>query len=305
MRIIQNRIYFFIFSLLVIIPGTIAIILWGLKPSIDFSGGTLLELQFSDQQNINSQQINYELKSQNLQDLNVVNTGSNIVLIRTKEMPKDQVDNVKKSLGDKFGKVDEKRYESVGPIVSTDLTKKAIYSIIIASLGIIIYIAISFRKVPKPASSLRFGICAIIALLHDLLFVIGLFAILGHYFNVEIDALFITALLTIMGFSVHDTIVVYDRLRENLRQNVDKSFEEVANDSVNQTIIRSLITSLTVLITLSALYIFGGATIKYFVLALLIGIFIGTYSSIFVATPLLVVWQNIAQKRKDRKNRVK
>jgi preprotein translocase subunit SecF len=298
MKIIQNRIYFFIFSLVIIIPGMIALILWGLKPSIDFSGGTLLELQFSEKQSVASQDVSTELKSQNLQDLNVVNTDSNTVLIRTKEISKDQVNTIKKDLQDKMGVVSEKRYESVGPIVSTDLAKKAIYSIILASLGIIIYIAISFRKMPRRASSFRFGICAIIALLHDLLFVIGIFAILGHYFNIEVDALFITALLTIMGFSVHDTIVVFDRLRENLRLNVDKSFEEVANDSVNQTIVRSLITSLTVLITLSALYIFGGTSIRYFVLALLIGIFIGTYSSIFVATPLLVVWQNIIEKRK-------
>ena len=157
---------------------------------------------------------------------------------------------------------------------------------------IVLYIAFSFRKVPKPTSSLRFGVAAVVALIHDVLLVIGVFAILGKFLGVEIDTMFVTALLTIIGFSVHDTIVVFDRIRENLLKNSGKKFIEVANLSVVQTLARSLNTSLTVIFVLFALLLFGGETIKWFIVALLVGIISGTYSSIFNATALLVFWEN-------------
>ena len=162
---------------------------------------------------------------------------------------------------------------------------------IVASIFIVLYIAFSFRQVSKPASSWRFGITAIVALFHDILLIIGVFAILGKFLGVEVDTLFVTALLTIIGFSVHDTIVVFDRIRENLQKNIGKKFTEVANISVVQTLGRSLNTSLTVIFVLIALLLFGGETIKWFVVALLIGIISGTYSSIFNATALLVWWE--------------
>jgi len=180
----------------------------------------------------------------------------------------------------------------VGPVVGAETAKKAFVALAWAMIGIMSYIAYAFRNIPKPYSSIKFGISAIIAMFHDAYVVIGFFAILGHYFGVEIDALFITALLTVLGFSVHDTIVVFDRIRENLRK-LPKSFnfEEVANFSVVETLARSLATSFTVVLTLSSLYVLGGASIKNFVLAMLVGIISGTYSSIFTATPILVLWE--------------
>jgi preprotein translocase subunit SecF len=172
--------------------------------------------------------------------------------------------------------------------------------VIISSILILIYIAISFRKVPKPTNSLRFGIATIIALLHDVLVLVGIFSILGHFFSVEIDSLFITAVLTVMGFSVHDTIVVFDRIRENLRKVGGVAFEQVVNESILQTFVRSLNTSLTALLVLFALLLFGGGSIHWFVLALLIGIASGTYSSIFNAAPILVTWHELDQKRKKK-----
>ncbi len=212
--------------------------------------------------------------------------------------------NGEKNLQDALKKVGEyrqNRLETVGPTVSSDLKRKAIIAVILASLAIILYIAIAFRKVPKPASSWRFGICAVLALIHDLAFVAGGFAILGHFFGYEVDSLFITALLTIMGFSVHDTIVVFDRIRENLRKSPSLDFETNVNNSILQTINRSLNTSFTVLIVLLALFLLGGATLKHFMLALLLGIAIGTYSSIFNASPLLVSWQAWSSRRAERK----
>jgi preprotein translocase subunit SecF len=176
-------------------------------------------------------------------------------------------------------------------VVGKELKKNAIYQLILVSLGIILYISYAFRKVPKPMTSWRFGWSAIIALLHDLLFVLGFFSLLGHFWGVEIDSMFVTALLTVLGFSVHDTIVVFDRIRENLKIYAGQSLEFVVNHSIAQTIVRSLNTSLTVLFVLLSLLLFGGESIRYFVLALFVGIIVGTYSSIFIASPVLMLFQ--------------
>ena len=167
-----------------------------------------------------------------------------------------------------------------------------------ASLLIVVYITYVFRKVPKPASSFRFGVSVVLALLHDVLVVVGLFSLLGHFFKVEVDSLFVTAVLTIIGFSVHDTIVVFDRIRENLEKMAGRPFEQIVNDSILQTLNRSLNTSLTVILVLFALLLFGGETIRWFVVALLVGVISGTYSSIFNAAPILVVWHQWSLKRK-------
>lgn len=196
-----------------------------------------------------------------------------------------------------FGKVKELRFEAVGPTISSELTNKTIWAVLLASLFIILYLAWAFRNVPAPASAWRFGICAIAALLHDVLFVLGIYSIMGAYFNTELDILFLPAILTVMSFSVHDSIVVFDRIRENLRKYTKESFEEVVNISVNETLVRSLNLSLTVIITLLALYLFGATSIKSFVLTLIIGLISGTYSSIFNASPLLVTWHYWANKK--------
>ena len=192
--------------------------------------------------------------------------------------------------------IEEKRFESIGPVIGEEMKQRAYSAVAMVLLLIILYIAFAFRKVSRPVASWKYGVAAILALFHDVFIPTGIFAILGHYFGVEIDLLFVTGLLTILGFSVHDTIVVFDRIRENLRKGVAKNFENTVNISINQTIVRSINTSLTVFLTLLAIYIFGGASTKYFSLLLMMGIFFGTYSSIFVASALLVDWEKWKKK---------
>jgi preprotein translocase subunit SecF len=299
MDIVGKRKIWYLISAILIIPGIISLFLWGLKLGIDFKGGTLAEYEFIKTTSV--EEVKNALKEQNIQNLSVLSTGSQTILIRAETIDQEKHQKLIDNLA-KIGENKEIRYESVGPTVSSNIRNKAYWAVGFASLAIILYIAFTFRRVPRPASSWRFGICAVIALLHDLIFVIGLFSILGHFLNYEIDSLFITALLTIMGFSVHDTIVVFDRIRENLRKNPSKSFSENVNTSIIQTLNRSLNTSLTVIIVLSSLYFLGGKTLEHFVLALLVGITIGTYSSIFNASQLLVSWQGWITNRLKKEN---
>ena len=198
---------------------------------------------------------------------------------------------IREDLNNKLGKVEELRFETVGPVIGQESTRNAFKAVIAASIAIIIYIAASFRQIPKPYSPWKFGVAAVLALIHDVLVVIGIFSLLGHFFHVEIDSLFITALLTVMGFSVHDSIVVFDRIRENLRKMSGEPFDRIVNASLVQTLARSLSTSLTVIFTLFALLLFSGESNRWFIVALLVGITSGTYSSIFNASPLLVIWE--------------
>lgn len=186
--------------------------------------------------------------------------------------------------------VEEIRFESIGPVIGQELKNKAILAIILVLMAIIAYLAYAFRKVSRPVPSWQYGVAAVIALTHDILIVTGIFSVLGHFFNIQVDALFVTALLTILGFSVHDTIVTFDRIRENIFRRQDRTFEEVINYSINETITRSINTTLTVLIVLTAIFLFGGASVKYFILALIFGVIVGTYSSIFIASPLVLIW---------------
>lgn len=293
----KNKIWFGI-SLAIIIAGVISWSMWGLKFGIDFQGGTLLELSFKD--NVDSTKISEELSGLDFINGNFTlqKTGDKSVLIKTLPLDKDQVTKIESTLSTKIGESQSLRLETVGPTVSNNLKTKAIWAVVLAALAIIFYIAYAFRAIPKPANSWRFGVCAVIALLHDLLVTIGLYALLCHFYGFEINALFITALLTVMGFSVHDTIVVFDRIRENLKRFPSKDFTTVANESVLQTLARSLNTSLTLIIVLLSLLLLGGETTRAFIAALLIGVTIGTYSSIFTATPLLVVWQNYKRNPK-------
>lgn len=297
MQIIKHYKLWFLISGILIIPGIIAWIVWGLNLGIDFKGGTITTVK--PVQKTTAAQIITMLKPLSLKDIEVQPVGQDQYQIRTMTTGEKLDLNIKQALTPKGSKTtaDVVSFESIGPSISQGLVRNAFLAVIIASLAIILYIAFSFRKVPKPANSWRFGVCAVAALIHDVLFVVGIFAILGHFFGYEINTLFITALLTVMGFSVHDTIVVFDRIRENLRLSPSKAFGENVNDSIIQTFARSLNTSLTVLIVLLSMFWLGGASIKQFVLALLVGIFIGTYSSIFNASQLLVVWQNISSRR--------
>lgn len=296
MNIIGRRKIWYLISLVLIVPGIVALILWGIPTGLDFKGGTLLDIQFNNPPT--KDQVQQAIDNAGIKNANTQTSGNDFI-IRMSVIDQTALQKLTDELA-KVGEYKQNRLETVGPTVSSDLKRKAVMAVILASVAIIIYIAIAFRKVPRPASSWRFGVCAVIALIHDLAFVIGVFAILGHFLGFEIDALFITALLTIMGFSVHDTIVVFDRIRENLRKSPSLDFETNVNNSILQTLNRSLNTSFTVLIVLLALYLLGGLTLHHFTLALLVGIAIGTYSSIFNASPLLVSWQGWSARRLSR-----
>lgn len=304
MNIIGRKNWYFGLSLLVLISGIIAIFMWGFNLSIDFTGGSRLTFSFEKNvtdSNINS--ISKIFKDQNIRVANIEKSDK-LIFVRTPPINESQNNKLISAISKEF-KGEQQEIETIGPTIGQETAFNALKAIVIAAILIVLYITWSFRQVPRPASSLRFGVCAIIALIHDVLIVVGAFAVLGHFFNVEIDSLFVTAILTIIGFSVHDTIVVFDRIRENLKRFGSLNFDKTVNDSIIQTIDRSLNTSLTVVLVLVTLLLFGGESIRWFVVALLIGIVVGTYSSIFTAAPLLVVWHGLSNKKQvinDKKN---
>ena len=302
MDIIGKKNLFFVISLLVIIPGIISLVLFGLKLSIDFAGGSRIEVQNSEFKIKNSEQEVRKIITSDGVDINAVwKSGEETYIVRTKPIDQATYKKIIQDLKKKYKEMKEVSFQTIGPTISGETTINAFKSVVFASLLIVLYIAWSFREVPKPTSSVRFGICAIAALLHDVLVVVGIFSILGKIWGVEIDSLFITALLTVIGFSVHDTIVVFDRIRENLRRTSGVPFPKVVNESILQTLNRSLNTSLTVILVLFSLLLFGGDSIRWFIVALLVGVVSGTYSSIFNAAPLLVLWEEWRDKKESRK----
>lgn len=295
LKILNYYKYLFAFSGIILLAGIISLSVFGLRLGIDFKGGTVTELAFT--QNYNIDQVRSVVEGENLGTFQLQTSGDKGIIIRTGTLEKEKHDALLEKIKSQIGDYEEKRFDSIGPVVGEELKKDAIYQLILVSLGIVFYIAYAFRKVARPITSWQFGVAAIIALVHDLLIVLGIFSLLGHFHGVEIDSLFVTAMLTVLGFSIHDTIVVFDRVRENLKIYAGQSIEFVVNHSITQTLVRSLNTSLTVLFVLLALLLFGGETIRYFVLALFIGIIAGTYSSIFVAAPILVLWQQWKQRK--------
>lgn len=296
MNLIAKRRLWYAISLVIIVPGTISLLMNGLRLGIEFKGGQNLEVKGQ----ISAEDVRQKAESLDIKDVSVVSSGSNSLLrYRDESQPKTQQNNHQELSKDLAAKGHpEISFQTVGPSVSRDITRNAILSVALASLAIVLYIAFAFRNIPPPMTSWQFGIVAIIAMLHDALLLVGVFSILGAVAGVEVDSLFITAVLTAIGFSVHDTIVVFDRIRENLRRERG-SFEETVNTSILETAARSLNTSLTVLLALLALYLVGGESIKLFVLALLVGIASGTYSSVLTASPLLVTWHNLRQKKPE------
>jgi preprotein translocase subunit SecF len=290
-NIIGYRKWYFLFSALILLPGTLALILWGLRLGIDFTGGSMLEVRLTRE--VAPAAIRDVLTQQGLPEATVVTTqdigGRTSYLIRTRTIDTPQKSRVLEALGLEFGSVVEDRFESVGPTIGEETTQKAIIAVSLASVLILAYLSYAFRQVPSPW---RYGACAVVALAHDVLLVVGLWSIFGRVFGLEVDALFVTAMLAVVGFSVNDTIVVFDRVRENVGRFPGETFERVVNFSLNQTLDRSVITGLTSMFTLTALLLLGGPTIRNFVLAMLVGLISGTYSSIFNASCLLVVWEN-------------
>jgi preprotein translocase subunit SecF len=297
MNLIKYRYLYFGISLLVIIPGVLALIIWGLPLGIDFTGGSLLEVKFASGQPpaIADVAALYNEMSTSQTDISnplVQPIGTDSLSINSKEINDTLKSEIVTALKDRFGggqDVTILNFTQVSAVIGKEVAIRAAGAVALASLAILIYITIAFRKVPN---SFRYGTAAIIATIHDILVTLGAEAILGHFLGWQADALFLTALLTIIGFSVHDDIVVFDRIRENsnLYRRID--FTTVVNHSIVQTLDRSINTQLTVMFTLLALALFGGTSIRHFVVILLVGVFSGTYSSIFNASPVLVVWEN-------------
>lgn len=299
-NIVGKRKIFYTFSLFLNAVGIFSIIFWGLHFGIDFKGGSLIEVEFLAERPEVSL-VKEKVNSLGLGEPSIQPSGDKIMMLRLKDLDETAHQQILKTLGD-IGQIEEKRFDSVGPIIGEELKSRAYLAIFTVLILIILYIAFAFRKVSRPVQSWKYGVAAIIALIHDVFIPTGIFSILGHYMGIEIDLLFVTGLLTILGFSVHDTIVVFDRIRENLRKGVAKTFEETVNVSINQTMVRSINTSLTVFLALLAIFIFGGVSIKYFALLLMIGVFFGTYSSIFVASSILVSWEAWRQKKIAQKS---
>lgn len=297
MNIIGKKYWYFVLSAIVIVPGIISLLLFGLNPSIDFTGGSVLQFSVGKSQSIDRDKVKEIVEKEKAGFQSIKILDSNDAIVRTKPIDQKTKTNIVNDLKKQYKGFSESSFETVGPVIGQETESNAIKAVLIASFAITAYIAFAFRAVSKPVASWKFGVAAVAALLHDLLVVVGIFSILGHFLGVEVDSLFITALLTVMGFSVHDTIVVFDRIRENLKKNVSLSFDEVVNNSILETLNRSINTSLTVLIVLFALVLFGGEGIRWFVIALLIGVASGTYSSIFNASPILVVWHEWDKRR--------
>jgi len=295
-RFVERKWWYFAFSGLLIIPGLIFLLLGGLKPGIEFKGGTLLDVRFETPPTL--AEVTGVMNDLGRREAIVQAAEGGRIEIRTFEMKPDELVAAENALKAKFGANVEVNPSTVSPSFSGELIDNAVRSIALASVLIVLLIAYAFRNFGWGA--FRYGIAAIISLLHDAAVVLGFFAALGYFFNVEIDSLFVTAVLTIIGFSVHDTIVVFDRIRENLRLNPGEALNPVINFSIMQTLARSVITSLTVVLTLLALYLFGGFSMRNFALALLVGIVSGTYSSIFNASQIISLWQEVEDRLRHR-----
>lgn len=296
MDIVGKRKIFLIISGVTTFICILAIIIFGFKLSIEFTGGSKLTVQSTNGRQINLDQLRRVIESQKINVVSVETESPQIATIRTDTITDAQKNEILEKANESSS-LKEVSFDTLGPVIGSESKVNALKAIGIAIVAITLYIAFAFRKVSRPVSSWKFGISAIVALVHDVLIVLGTFSLLGYFLGVEIDTLFITAILTIMGFSVHDTIVVFDRIRENLIKNVrNNSFEGVVNQSFNETIVRSLNTSITVVIVLLSLLIFGGESIRWFIVAFLIGMIVGTYSSIFIASAVLVEWYKFDQK---------
>jgi preprotein translocase subunit SecF len=313
MWVVNNRKIFYTISIVLVCVSLASLIFLGLKPGIDFTGGTLIEIQYPNgrpDQSILSSEINTVDPTASVRP-----SGQDEYIVRMKPIDQSEKAVVLKALGlqDIASSTTNssntnatstisgvlKSFDSIGPILGAEALRKAYVSIILVILGIVIFITFAFRKVSAPVSSWKYGLIAVVALVHDVIIPTGVFSVLGYWAGYEVDTLFVTALLVVLGFSVHDTIVVFDRVRENLRlASSKKPFEEIVGESVSQTFTRSINTSMTTLIALVVLYFVGGSTTEHFSLALIIGIAAGTYSSIFIGSPLLVTIQKLGMNKK-------
>lgn len=299
---VGKRYLYYLISAAIILPGLISLLLpGGLRPGIDFSSGSIMTVRF--EQPVEQTGLRQEFASLGHTEAIVQRSGGeggNTFIIRTYTLQPEQKDasgavvepserqQIEDALAARFGSLEVLAFDSVSPLIATEIVQNAGIAVAAASIGILLYIWYAFRRVRKP---FRWGTAAVVALIHDALVVVGAFSILGRLFQIEIDSMFITAVLTVIGYSVHNTIVVFDRIRENYARRQGDLFDNIVNHSIMQTVARSLNTSLTVLLVLLALYLFGGVTTQNFILAMLIGTVAGTYSSMFIAAQLLVSWE--------------
>jgi len=292
MDFVGKRFWFFLISLLVITPGVIFLIIApGLRPGIDFTGGSSMTLQFQESSSVTQQEMREALSNHGYSESTVQNLGNNSFFVRTKQLDEEAKDSLVEglttSLAPGSGNVLQ-GFDLVSPVVAQETVLNAFWAVLAAAVGIFFYVWWAFRNVPSP---FRYGLAAIAALLHDAIIVVGIFAILGEVLQMEVNTMFLIALLTVIGYSVNDTIVVFDKIRENVLIYANRPFPEIVNLSIAETIGRSINTSFTLLVTLLALIFFGGATIREFLIVLLIGVVAGTYSSIAVASQILVTWE--------------
>lgn len=301
MFIVKHRKFFYGFSIILVVASIAALSVWGLKPGIDFKGGSIIEVSYASSTRPAADAVKPGLDALGLGQYSIRETGSTGFIVRTEELSPERHTAVLSALSQGDAKPVEKRFDSVGPILGKEALQKSWISIIIVLIAIVLFITFAFRKVSRPVSSWKYGLIAIVALAHDVIIPTGVFAVLGHVAGIEVDTLFVTALLVILGFSIHDTIVVFDRIRENLHLNSShgdkKGFETIVGESINQTFVRSVNTSLTTIIAIVVLYLVGADATKHFALALLIGIVAGTYSSIFIGSPLLVTVHGLQKRR--------
>ncbi|MBU3896257.1 protein translocase subunit SecF [Patescibacteria group bacterium] len=290
MNFTRYSICYYIFSSILVVATIVCLFVFGLKFGIEFTGGSDMRVQFIDAVPSN-QEVAEALAEFNLGEIVIQPTGEKGMTLKFRGVDEETHQQILAKLSG----AQEESFQFVGPSVGDELKNKTQLAIILALLAITVYIAIAFRKISRPVASWKYGLASLIALFHDVLIPIGVFSILGHYYNIEITIPIIAALLTVLGFSVHDTIVIFDRIRENILRKGMSSFEATVNWSLGQTIGRSISTVFTTLLVLLAIFFFGGETLRYFSLALIIGITAGAYSSIFLASPLLVTWQKMGR----------
>lgn len=295
MKIIANRKIWFIFSAVTILASILFLAVYGLRLGLDFTGGTLMEVRFTNASPSVSE-ITSAISNFDLGEVVIQQTDENGALLRMISIDEARHQEILGAFKEKFGEINELRFESIGPVLGEELKKKAIGALLLVFLAITLYIAWSFRRVTRPVSAWVYGVVTLITAFHDVIIPLGLFALLGKIYHVEVGSSFVAAILTIMGYSINDTIVVLDRVRENLTRS-SGDFEEIVEKSVKQTLVRSVNTSVTTSLALVAIFFFGGESLKWFSLALIVGIATGTYSSIFIASPLLVVWEKWRRRK--------
>jgi len=284
-----SKVYFVVGGALMI-ASIVVLIGWGLKPGIDFTGGSILEVEYLNER-VASEEIEQKLADLNLDSLSVQAAGEKNVIIRTKYINEETHQAVLSALGGNQ-LIEERRFESVGSVIGRELKQKTFTLVFACLIAIVFYIALAFRKVRGPVKPWQYALSSLISLFHDILIPLGIFAALGKFYNVEISIPVVTALLTVIGCSINNVVVVFDRIRENTIKKGATNFGETVNDSINQTLGRCLSTTLVYLLPLIAIFFFGGETLKYFSLALILGIVAGTISAVFLASPVLVFWGN-------------